>query len=130
MRGKNYSFQFVRFCLVGAIGLFVNLIVTHASVVYLGFWYFWAYCIGVLAGWTSSFLLNATFTFPEHEHSSYATKYGLFVATYAVIFGLNAVLVYLLTSLLGIHYLISISISAITTTLLSFTFNKYVIYKS
>ncbi len=122
--------QFIRFCLVGGVGLLVNLAVTHIGVVIFGAWYFWSYLCGVLLGWTSSFILNALFTFPEHQREEYAKKYTLFVATYAVIFALNAGMVYVLTSLMGVHYLISITISAFATTLVSFSFNKHVIYKS
>ncbi|MDB5225314.1 MAG: hypothetical protein JWL87_266 [Candidatus Adlerbacteria bacterium] len=122
--------KFIRFCFVGGTGLIINLAVTHTFVVVFGFWYFWAFTIGVLCGWTCSFVLNALFTFPDHNKSGYHKKYMLFIASYLVIFALNAALVYMLTTLLGIHYLISISISALTTTLLSFSFNKNVIYRS
>lgn len=121
--------QFGRFCLVGGIGLLVNLGVTHAGVVLFNLWYFGPYILGVFAGWTSSFVLNALFTFPEHKRASYGRKYALFISMYAIIFATNAAAVYVLTSLLGVHYLVSITASAIATTLLSFSFNKYVIYK-
>lgn len=119
----------MRFCAVGGAGLLVNLAVTYTFVTVFGFWYFWAYIIGVLCGWTCSFVLNALFTFPAHRKSGYHKKYALFIASYIVIFVINAALVYLLTTLLGIHYLVSISASALTTTLLSFSFNKHVIYR-
>lgn len=125
---KN-SLQFLRFCIVGGVGLLVNLGVTHTGVVLLNLWYFGPYILGVFAGWTSSFLLNALFTFPEHKHASYGRKYALFISMYAVIFAINAGMVYTLTSLFGVHYLISITVSALATTLLSFSFNKHVIYK-
>lgn len=121
--------QFIRFCFVGGVGLAINLFITHVGVVIFGVWYFWAYLFGVLTGWTSTFILNALFTFPEHRHESYGKKYTLFIATYAIIFALNASMVYVLTSLMAIHYLVSITTSALTTTSLSFSFSKRFIYK-
>jgi putative flippase GtrA len=120
--------QFLRFCLVGTAGLLVNLAVTFVAVSVFGVWYFWAYLCGVLCGWTASFVFNAFFTFPEHRRGSYIKKYTLFVATYAVILALNSLMVYGLTSLVGVQYLISITISALLTTLLSFSLSKRIIY--
>jgi len=48
---------------------------------------------------------------------------------YGVIFCINAVLVYALTSYVGIYYLWSIVVATAITTILTFIFSKHVIYK-
>ena len=123
------SMQFIRFCLVGGAGLLVNLAVTHLGVTVLHLWYFWAFCIGIIVSWTCSFALNALITFPNHERGSYVKKYLLFIGSYLAVFASNAALVYIATSILGMHYLISIAASAVATTPFSYSFSKYVIYK-
>ncbi|MDB5244606.1 MAG: hypothetical protein JWN18_476 [Parcubacteria group bacterium] len=123
------SFQFIRFCTVGGVGLLVNLLVTYVGVAVFNIWYFWSYCIGVLAGWTASFVLNGLFTFPEAQRGSYIRKYSLFISSYIGIFATNAAMVYILTSKMSVHYFYSIIISAFATTLISYTINKHVIYK-
>jgi putative flippase GtrA len=126
----NRYHQFARFVLVGAAGLVVNLGVTHAGVVLLGVWYFWSYLAGVLCGWSASFVLNSIFTFPGHERTAYGRKYALYLAIYGVVFVINAAMVYTMTSLMGIHYLVSITVSALVTTLLSYTAVKYAVFNA
>lgn len=122
--------QFIRFCAVGGIGLLINLAATHIGVTVFGLWYLTAFLIGLFISWTCSFVLNAFITFPEHERAAYLRKYFLFLSNYGVVFVLNMALIYILTSLIGLHYLISIVFCAISTTFLTYSFSKYVIYKS
>jgi putative flippase GtrA len=122
--------QFIRFCLIGSAGLAVILALTHIGVQLLHLWYFSAYLIATLAGWSIIFLLNMIWTFPDTEHPRHAGHYLAFLAGYAGIFCMNASLVYALTSLLSFHYLISITFASGAGAILSFLFNKYVIFHS
>lgn len=122
--------QFVRFCLIGGAGLVVILALTHIGVRFLHLWYFSAYLISTLLGWSIVFVLNVLWTFHDTEHPRHAGHYFGFLAGYVGIYCLNASLVYILTSLLGIHYLISITFSSGVGAVFSFLFNKYVIFRS
>ncbi len=126
---KNF-WQFIKFCTVGGIGLLINLGITHGLVVWAQVWYLWAFVLALLFSWSLTFVLNAFFTFPEHERSAYLKKYFLFLASYGLVFCINTAIVYVGTSILGLHYLISICISALITTLLTFSISKHVIYHS
>lgn len=119
--------QFAIFCAVGGAGLVVNLVITHVGVL-LGAWYLYAFVVGLLVSWSCSFVLNAFVTFPEHERARYLRKYLLYLGNYGLVFLLNVALMYALTSLLGIHYLISIVVCAVSTTLLTYSLSKHVIY--
>lgn len=121
--------EFLRFVLVGGAGMLVNMGVTYAGVEYLGLWYFWSFCLASLVGWTAIFIGNALFTFPEHERHSYLQKYIVFILGYTGMFWVNAALVFLFTSILFIHYLVSIVLGTMITTLLTFSFNKKVIFR-
>jgi putative flippase GtrA len=120
--------QFIRFCLVGGAGLIVNLAVTYCLVELAGWWYLAAFCVGTLTAWSTSFVLNALVTFPEHARGAYGKKYILYLGLYAAVFVINAALVYTLTSLIGVYYLASIVISALITTLITYQTSKHVIY--
>ena len=120
--------QFVRFCLVGGAGLLINLLITHVGVVVFHLWYFYAFLVATLFAWTSIFIANAFITFPEHSKSDYRNKYARFLFGYGAIFLINASLVFALTSLLGVPYLISIMFSALVTAGLTFLFSKYAVY--
>lgn len=120
--------QFLKFCAVGGIGLLINLGITYTGVA-LGLWYLYAFIIGLIISWSCSFVLNAFFTFPEHERAAYLRKYFLFLGNYSIVFVLNIALMYVLTSLVGLHYILSIILCALSTTVLTYSFSKYVIYR-
>ncbi len=126
---KKHAKQFVKFIIIGGIGLLVNMSVTYVGVQYFGLWYLWSFFLAALVGWTVIFIGNALFTFPEHERNSYIKKYITFIIGYSVMFSVNASIVFFLTSILSIYYLVSIIIGTIITTLLTFTFNKKVIFR-
>ena len=50
------------------------------------------------------------------------------MGVYVLAFAVNAAIVYSLTSLLGVQYLISIIIAAAVTLLITFTFSKNLIF--
>jgi len=114
---------------VGGVGLLINLTITYLLVTFFALWYFYSFFIGLLISWTGSFILNAFITFPEHERTAYVHKYFLFLSNYSVVFVLNMTLIYVLTSLLSIYYLISILVCAASTTVLTYSFSKYAVYK-
>ena len=121
--------EFTTFVLVGGVGLLVNMGLTYLGVTYIGLWYLWAFCLSTIVGWTIIFIGNALFTFPKHEQHSYVRKYLAFIAGYAMLFWVNVALVFTFTTLLSVNYLISIVLGSFITTLLTFTFNRKVIFR-
>ena len=122
--------QFLRFCLAGGGGLVVCLLLTHALVAVFHLWYFYAYLIATVCGWSFIFAVNAGITFPDGGRRGYALRYVLFVSGYIAVFYVNATLVYIGTSRLGLHYLVSITIATVITASLNFLFSKFVVYRS
>ncbi len=124
----NTLSQFRRFVGVGVAGLLVLLGVTYTLTEFAHVWYFWAFFVGTLCGWTCIFLLNSLFTFSGHKKEKYATKYVLFLGMYALAFAINASIVYSLTSWVGVHYLLSIIIATAITTVVTFSISKKFIF--
>lgn len=124
----NILVQFVRFVGAGAVGLIVLLGVTYALTEFADMWYFWSYAVGTICGWTSIFFMNSFFTFSGHAKERYASKYILFVGMYTFAFAVNAGLVYVLTSLFDLYYIVSIIAATAITTCITFTFSKMVIF--
>jgi len=127
---KKRIVQFAKFCLIGGTALLINLLVTRTGVEVFGLWYFWAYFIGIFFSWTFLFAANAIITFPEHERTRYGHKYIVFLVGYLVISGVNVSLVYALTSLMEIMYLVSIIVATMITTVLTFLFSKRFVYRA
>lgn len=121
---------FIRFCIIGGIGLLINLSIIYLGVDIFHLWIVPAFMVGLLLSWSISFVLNAFITFPEHERSAYLKKYFLYLSSYSGVFVLNTILIYLLTTMLGLHYLIATIICALSTVFLTYSFSKYVIYKA
>lgn len=121
--------QFLKFCLAGGGGLIINLFITHFGVTVLGVWYFWSYLVATLVGWSFIYTVNALITFPDPVRSQHARRYALFLGGYLVFFAVHAALVYTGTSVLNFHYFVSIIAATVVTTILTFFYSKYVVYR-
>lgn len=120
---------FIKFSIIGGIGLLINLAVAYVFKEFFGLWYFWAFIIGTFANWTFNFLANSYITFRGHSKENYFRKYMGFLLIYCCVFVLNAALVYALTSILSIYYLISITFAAFITAILNFVLSKKIIFR-
>jgi putative flippase GtrA len=123
-------FQLFCFCMVGGTGLIINLCVTYFFTQFAHLWYFFSYLIGTIVSWTCSFFLNARFTFATAPKNlkSWISRYVIFIGGYLAFFWINAGLVYILTSLFGVSYLISIIIGAVLTMFGTFTLSRTIIF--
>jgi putative flippase GtrA len=125
---RKLTSQFLRFIVVGLFGLLVNLTVTYSFTEFMGLWYFWAFIIATFVSWTTIFFANSLLTFVGHEKNKYTQKYTFFIFLYIIAFIFNATLVYIFTSWVGLHYLLSIIISTALTTVITFTFSRNLIF--
>lgn len=122
------AIRFVRFVIVGIAALILKLVLTYVLTAYLGFWYFVSFVIAAGITWTAIFFANAHFTFRDHARDNFLKRYLTFMAGYLATFSLNAPIVLVLTSGLGINYLISIICAAAATSVLTFSFNSRYVY--
>ena len=120
--------KFVTFVLVGGCGLLLNLGISYLLTDILGLWYFVSFVIATLVTWTAIFFANSCLTFAGHSQERYMGRYIKFIVGYLGIFIFNASLVFLLTSVLHVHYLISITISSAITSIFTFIFSSKYVY--
>jgi len=120
--------KLIKFSLIGGIGLIINLVVAYVLKEFMGLWYFWAFMLGVLFNWTFNFLANSYITFRGHSKEKYAIKYATFLSIYLVALAVNSGLVYTMTSVLNIYYLVSIAVAAGITTLITFSSSRRLVY--
>lgn len=123
------SRQFLTFVLVGGSGFIVNLGITVALTELAKIFYFISYVIAALASWTFMFFVHARFTFRGHGAPSIKKAYLQFVGWYAAVMLANFTLVYVLTSILGLYYVASIVFVTGTIAMLSFLFNRLVVFR-
>ncbi len=122
--------KFIKFILVGCFAYLINIGFTYFFKEFCNIWYLWSFLIATWFTWTFLFFGNLYFTFQESSKLNLLKKYFVFIKGYIVIFILNASLVYLMTSLFSIYYLLSIFISTVLTTFCTFSFNKKFVYRA
>ena len=121
--------KLIKFSIIGSIGLLINVAVAYILKEFFGLWYFWAFVVGVLFNWSFNFLANSYFTFKGHPRDNYFGKYSLFIAIYLIAFIVNSGIVYTMTSIFNIYYLISIAAAAGITTLITFGLSRRFVYR-
>ena len=120
---------FTTFAVIGGGGLLLNLAVTYALTTYAHLWYFFSFIIATFVSWTAVFFANSHITFAGHSKEAYTRRYLTFITGYFVIFLLNATLVYMLTSILHMHYLVSITVVTGMSAIATFVFSKKLVYR-
>lgn len=109
MRAGGEASRFLKFCLVGASGVVVNLGLLWILTEIVGFFYLVSAAFSIEASILSNFALNELWTFRDRARSTRgilrrASKFNLISIVGLVI---NLVILAALTELLGMHYMIS-----------------------
>jgi dolichol-phosphate mannosyltransferase len=101
--------RFLKFAAVGAVGAVLNLAVLYA-LTELGVFYLLSGLIGIEAGLLSNFILNRSWTFRDRQGRGLRYVLTALYRDHAVRFVgivLNLVILWFLTSVFGVYYLIS-----------------------
>jgi len=125
---KNFN-RFPHFIIVGTAGFFINFLITLVFTEFFHLWYMFSYITGSLCSWIFNFVMNSKVTFRGHNMTHNIKKYLFYIQIYGVI-GLGSLaIMYVLTSVVGVHYLMSIIIVAVINSLATYSFNRKIIFK-
>lgn len=122
--------RYPHFFVVNVAGLLINLLCTALFTEVFGLFYLLSYIIGTLTNWTFNFVGNSYLTFKDHDRSGQGRRYLKFLMLYGAVALLNFTTVYILTSLLGLHYLISIILTSGFYSFLTYALLKNAIFKN
>jgi putative flippase GtrA len=115
---------FVRYTLTGGVATAVHyaLLVTLVEGLHLGA--AWAAALGALAGAVVAYFGNRRFTFPHSRarHGHAVPRFGLVAGAAAA---LSASIVWLGSTVLGAHYLLSQAVATATGLVLGYSFNRH-----
>lgn len=108
-RTKEFH-RFVKFCIIGGIGGIINIALLHILTEYLGVYYLISGAIAIESGLLSNFIFNKTWTFKDRQiKGSRAIMRALFrdhiVRSGGIL--LNIFILWFLTSVFGIYYILS-----------------------
>ena len=123
---KLLSHQLVRFAIVGGTGTIVSLVTLYLFTDKVGLNYLISNIVAFMLAVTNNYLWNTLWTFKSSKGISGYVKY---IVMSLITFGITTLLLYILTSILGLWYMFS----AVITTLCGFMFNyvisKYIIWR-
>lgn len=110
MRRKGEMVRFLKFCLVGGSGVVVNMGLLYLLTEYGGLYYLVSSAISIETSIVTNFLLNDFFTFPDRRRRGLHQFLGRLLKFNLVSLGaltINMTVLWLLTSVAGLYYLVS-----------------------
>lgn len=139
MKSQNHLFRsagrilthfkrYPHFLIIGTISYGINISLTFLLTEYLRWWYLVSFITAALISLTFSFVLNSIFTFKEYLRRNHAQRYLLYIGFYIISAVITFILVYIFTSIIGLHYLVSITIVTATSSVVTFIVNKKFIF--
>jgi len=120
---KKDLYRYFKFIFGGGLSLLLNLALTYLLTEYLQLWHMLSFAISLTVEILFLFAYHSVITFRKKG------KFIHFVILILFISGLNWLAVYLLSVILGIQYLISIVIAALTISVLNYFLNKKMVFK-
>jgi len=121
-------YRFAKFCIIGGIGTIVNLLVLYLLHDYYNIDVLISGAIGIEAGLITNFIFNKVWTFKDIEVKGSKAILIALVKDHIVRSGgiiLNLVILWLLTSVFGVYYLISQVIGILVAMIWNFAGNKW-----
>ena len=101
--------RFLKFCMVGGSGILVNEGLLWLFTDGIGFFYLYSAIIGIEASIASNFILNNVWTFRDRRKASGGifARFIRYNLACLIGVGLNVSILWLMTEIIGMHYLIS-----------------------
>lgn len=125
---NNLFVQLFRYTFVGGIAFVVDFGLLFLLTAYAGLHYQWSAAISFIAGLAVNYMISITWVFNADEGSRNRLYEFLMFAVVGVIgLGLNALIIYVFTELVGVYYLISKIISTIIVFLWNFLGRRYLL---
>ena len=122
---------YIKFSLVGMVGVAINFGLLYALTDLVGLWYLLSAVIAILVANSSNYLMNHFWTFAKRKEGNPSLFRGWLKYVFAV--GVTEVLylglLYLLTSVIGLHYMLSAFLALCLTTVLRYLASARWIWK-
>ncbi|MDP3881932.1 MAG: glycosyltransferase family 2 protein [Nanoarchaeota archaeon] len=123
---KRKSFiQLSKFAIVGMMGIIINIFFLYLFTEIAGIYYLISAVFAFLIALAHNYLLNKIFTFKERIRYKFFTKFLQFSAISLFSLAINLILLYILTEMFHIYYLISQVISIGLVFIINFAGNKF-----
>ena len=120
---KKDIYRYLKFIFGGGLSLIINLIITYFLTEYIYLWHMLSFSIALGIEIVFLFIYHTFITFKKEA------KLLLFITIILIISGMNWIAVYLLTTIIGIHYIIAIIFSAGMISIINYLLNRNLVFK-
>ncbi|MDI6916168.1 MAG: glycosyltransferase family 2 protein [Thermoplasmatales archaeon] len=127
---KSIFHQFFKFCIVGGIGVLVNICVLYSLVEFLYLWYMFAAVVAFVVAVSSNFVLNKIWTFKEKSKGiKVAGQYSKFFIVCIIGLLINLGVLYILVQYGNMWYVLAQLVAIGVATLNNFVGSKFWVFK-
>ena len=121
--------QLFRYTFVGGVAFLCDFGALYALTEFAGLYYLISATLSFLLGLSVNYALSVFWVFNRHALRSRWVEFGIFAAVGLVGLGLNALIMWLLTDLVGMYYLLSKVGSTILVFLWNFAVRKASLFR-
>ena len=111
IKSQGTLFQLIRYGFVGGVAFIADYGTLYAFTEYIGIPYLVSAAIAFIIGLTVNYLLSSLIVFTTHRLQSKWLEFAIFAIIGVIGLGLNELIMYCASDLMGIHYMISKLIS-------------------
>ncbi|MBM3405275.1 MAG: GtrA family protein [Bacteroidetes bacterium] len=121
---KAFLLKFVKFCLVGFSGVFVDFGITYLCKEIFKIHKYISNVIGFSIAATTNYILNRIWTFESHN-PRIAVEFSRFFVISLIGLGINSLILYILVSRFKMNFYLSKLFATIVVTVWNFLINAY-----
>ena len=121
---KAFLFKFIKFCIVGFSGVFVDFGVTYFFKEVVKIQKYVANSIGFTTAATTNYFLNRLWTF-ESKNPQIVLEFTRFFFIALIGLGINNLIIYILNGKFKINFYVSKLVATVIVTLWNFLINAY-----
>ncbi len=121
--------QFARYTVVGSVALAVDFATLFALTHFAGIYYLTSAAISFILGLAVNYWLSRTWVFSNRTLSNATLEFTIFAAIGVAGLGLNELGMWLLTSKLGLYYLLAKIVTAAVVYVWNFGARKYSLFR-
>lgn len=124
----NIWMQVFRYLISGGLAFCVDFGVLYLLTDWLGIYYLLSSCISFSCGLVVTYLMSILWVFDYRSQESRWKEFLIFVLIGVIGLGLTSFFMWLFTTEMGIHYMISKIITTVIVTLWNFVAKKYLLF--
>ena len=129
LMGKTISSQVIRFLFFGSVNTVVDYAVLNTLYIVIGFSLFWSVFFGFVAGGVTGYFFHSRFTFRYDTTGVELQKLTHYLFISVINLSMTEILMYFLTTNLGIYYNMSKLITLILSIAISFSTSKFWVFR-